>query len=563
MKHCFVLLLAALPLLYSCQESFSVYDTGKVVTGEASNIGAYSVILSGSIQDESLKDAEFGVVYTLHDNPDASDKLFRQWEGTAMCTTPLKGNTFSVEVKGIKSESLIYYRAFAKKGSKYIMGDVKSFTSRKISITGEEFEVSDIQTNSAKVGIKFSTDTNEDIPFAVFFIIKETDWNDWGSMYVADLGDDGYYRATIENLFMDREYEIKAEYSIIAGVSFYSNIYRFSTAGLDIRTKLLPPERIEQMYATLGAEATVVTPGFMADGGQIFWSDTATTLDELINTGYKARQLLEEGNTTLPLFFTIGPLKDDTEYYYTIGFWTTYGEKPFFTEVGSFRTTTYNYIAEPVDLGLSVKWSEFNLGATSPEEYGAYFSWGETSPKYEYNWENYKWAGSGEDIVTKYCPAGENDHWSGSGLCDDKNSLDMEDDAARVLLGGGWRIPSVAECEELLRECAISYQSRRGDWGDDIWGWKVTGPNGNSIFLPAAGLRITYISDPDFQLHNELYNAEQTYGVYQTRDAYYPPEPIFDWSAGLKILIIDCGSFTQGTIGSNYRHSGIPIRPVL
>lgn len=235
----------------------------------------------------------------------------------------------------------------------------------------------------------------------------------------------------------------------------------------------------------------------------------------------------------------------------------------FFSDLRRFTPRPGTFSCGPVDLGLSVKWSEFNLGATSPEEYGAYFSWGETSPKYEYNWENYKWAGSGEDIVTKYCPAGENDHWSGSGLCDDKNSLDMEDDAARVLLGGGWRIPSVAECEELLRECAISYQSRRGDWGDDILGWKVTGPNGNSIFLPAAGLRITYISDPDFQLHNELYNAEQTYGVYQTRDASYPPEPIFDWSASLKILIIDCGSFTQGAIGGNYRHSGIPIRPVL
>ena len=566
-KRCFVLLFVViLPLLYSCQELLSYiddgynidYSSGKVVTGEATDIGAYSVILSGSIQDESLKDAEFGVVFTLHDKP-AVNIGFGQGEGTALCTTPLEGNTFSVKVEGLKSESLVYYRAFARKNGKFIMGDLKSFTSGKFNITSEEFEVSDIQTKSANVGIKFSIDTDEVIPFTVYFYIKVADVEDNWFQHLAVLEDDGYYRANIEHLLMEREYEVKAEYTI-CGTSFYSDTYRFSTAGLDIRINLLPPERINQMFATLGVEVAMGTPEYRAETGQIIWSDTATTVEELVKTGNKTHEFLEEGNTSLS--WTIGPLKEDTEYYYTVGFWTTFSEKQYFSEVSSFRTTSYTYTAEPVDLGLSVKWSKFNLGATSPEEYGAYFSWGETSPKYDYRWEYYKWAGSGENIVTKYCPAERTDYWSGNGPCDDKNSLDMEDDAARQILGGGWRIPSAAECDELLQNCSVSYQRQIDDGGIDIWGWDIKGPNGNCIFLPAAGGRDTYISDYDHLLYNDLYNADQTLGVYQSRDAYYWGLDL-RWWANQQILYIDCGSFTQGIINSWNRNGGLPIRPVL
>ena len=127
---------------------------------------------------------------------------------------------------------------------------------------------------------------------------------------------------------------------------------------------------------------------------------------------------------------------------------------------------------EAIDLGLSVKWASFNLGATKPEEYGDYFAWGETEPKDSYSWTSYKWCNGDPDQLTKYCPA------------DGKTMLDPEDDAATVNLGGKWRMPTDSEWTELRDGCTWTWTTRNG-----VEGRLATGPNGNSIFIPAAGVR--------------------------------------------------------------------------
>lgn len=134
---------------------------------------------------------------------------------------------------------------------------------------------------------------------------------------------------------------------------------------------------------------------------------------------------------------------------------------------------------EYVDLGLSVKWATYNVGATRPEEYGDYFAWGETKPKITYNWENYKWYAGIRDKVNKYCID------SLYGQVDNKNSLDLEDDAAFVNWGTPWRMPTRAEQDELRNNCLWMWTTQ-----NDIMGYKVTSKiNGNSIFLPASGYR--------------------------------------------------------------------------
>ena len=135
-----------------------------------------------------------------------------------------------------------------------------------------------------------------------------------------------------------------------------------------------------------------------------------------------------------------------------------------------------------VDLGLSVKWSDRNLGALSPEEYGDYYAWGETSPKWDYSWNTLKYCTdtSGKHF-NKYVHSDRSKYWSGSGSPDNKTRLDLSDDAARAKLGGKWRIPTKAEWEELKEKCKWSWTGS---------GYRVTGPNGRSIFLPAAGSRL-------------------------------------------------------------------------
>ena len=138
---------------------------------------------------------------------------------------------------------------------------------------------------------------------------------------------------------------------------------------------------------------------------------------------------------------------------------------------------------EYVDLGLpsGLKWATCNVGAEKPEDYGDYFAWGETKPQIDnrYSWESYKWVIISISKLTKYCAD------SSYGTVDGKTVLDPEDDAARANWGGDWRMPTVAEIEELQDNCMGAWTTQ-----DGVKGYKVTSKkNGNSIFLPAAGYR--------------------------------------------------------------------------
>ncbi|MGN0037047.1 MAG: hypothetical protein ACI36X_07545 [Bacteroidaceae bacterium] len=117
---------------------------------------------------------------------------------------------------------------------------------------------------------------------------------------------------------------------------------------------------------------------------------------------------------------------------------------------------------EYVDLGLSVKWATTNVGASSPSDYGYYFAWGETSTKSEYTKENNR------TYKTNMGDIAGNAAY----------------DAARAQWGSPWRLPTKAECKELVSQCTWTWTTQGGHNG-----YRVTGKNGNSIFLPAAGYR--------------------------------------------------------------------------
>ncbi len=134
-----------------------------------------------------------------------------------------------------------------------------------------------------------------------------------------------------------------------------------------------------------------------------------------------------------------------------------------------------------VDLGLpsGTLWADRNVGADSPEDYGDYFAWGEIAPKEEYGWNNYKWCNEDNFSLTKYCT---NQTYGFNEFHDGKTILDPEDDAATVNMGSKWRMPTEMEIKELKDNCSWAWVSQ-----NDVIGRKVIGPNGNSIFLPAAG----------------------------------------------------------------------------
>ena len=186
------------------------------------------------------------------------------------------------------------------------------------------------------------------------------------------------------------------------------------------------------------------------------------------------------------------------------------------------QTKEIKYVAgNAIDLGLSVLWSDINLGATTPEGFGEYFAWGETKPKEQYSKDNYmhydhsmnQYLDIGEDISgTKY-------------------------DAAHVNLGNGWRMPTRTELQELIKNCEWEWVK-----SGNTLGYKITGKNGNYIFLPAGG-RILYSTVSSQNEWTEYWSSSE-------RQKY----------KGDAYLLVENGY--NPTVISSDKIYGVPIRPV-
>lgn len=204
----------------------------------------------------------------------------------------------------------------------------------------------------------------------------------------------------------------------------------------------------------------------------------------------------------------------DEVYYSAVNSITTMGEKPQNTLINGHKF---------VDLGLpsGLLWARTNVGASSSSDDGDYFAWGETKSKSYYDWNTYKWGSS----CSKYNSS------------DGKKTLDAEDDAATVNWGAPCRMPDFSEFEELYNKCDWSWKSNYKGTS----GYLVTGPNGNTIFFPASGIR-----------YDDVLEDHGSYGHYWSRSLY--------------------GSFIYGyelyfrsarvSVGTNYRFDGFPVRPV-
>ena len=143
------------------------------------------------------------------------------------------------------------------------------------------------------------------------------------------------------------------------------------------------------------------------------------------------------------------------------------------------NTNTHTY----VDLGLpsGTLWATCNVGATTLEGYGDYFAWGDTQPKTAYNWSTYQYCNNDDNQLTKYCSQSS---YGYSGFTDNLTTLLPEDDAATANWGNGWRMPTRAEFQKLLDNTTVTRTTQGG-----VYGRLFTASNGNSLFLPAAGVR--------------------------------------------------------------------------
>ena len=167
-----------------------------------------------------------------------------------------------------------------------------------------------------------------------------------------------------------------------------------------------------------------------------------------------------------------------------------------------------------VDLGLpsGLRWATCNVGASTPTAYGNYYAWGETSTKTTYSSSTYTYS-------------------------DNPTTLPSSADAATANWGSVWRMPTKEEFEELKNNCTVTWTTQNG-----VNGHLFTGPNGNSVFLPAA----------DHRDDISLYDAGS--GGYYWSSSLRTDYP--SYARGLLLLSIHC------SMDYFDRYYGLSVRPV-
>lgn len=335
-------------------------------------------------------------------------------------------------------EDLVYN----KQKKFYIKCDVSSITSNSACI---DFIVADDYFCDFNIGIAFSG-SSESPTFGA--------WNT-RTQKAVPVGNNKY-RVNLTGLEPSSPYFCKAYAEKNGHAIMSGNVDYFLTEGVHVSSIKIRGEKTTMTVGETQNLSVTVLPE-NATNKSVTWSSSNQSVVTVSSTGKVSA--VGEGTATI-----IATAADGS------------GVKGTF----EISVTAPTYLGhEYVDLGLpsGTKWATCNVGANAPEEYGDYFAWGETSPKSSYDWSNLKYClDSSGDKFSKYVTD------SKYGNVDNKTELDREDDAAHVNWGGDWRMPTKAQIDELLEKCKWSWIMQGGHNG-----YKVVGPNGKSIFLPAAG----------------------------------------------------------------------------
>lgn len=294
----------------------------------------------------------------------------------------------------------------------------------------------------------------------------------------------------------------------------------------------ISPYDITQTSAVCGCRVTVSENVSLAELGVCWGQESNLTVESahLFTTSWNE-----------PFTCSLDGLEPNTKYY--VRAYALQGVTYFYGDEKSFTTDSngggggggaddgYTY----VDLGLpsGLLWAECNVGAINPEDYGSYFAWGETQPKDFYDWSNYKY-GSDDNMLTKYCT---NSEYGLNGFVDSLFTLEPEDDAATIVWGSDWRTPIQEEWLELMENTTSEWTTENG-----VNGRRFTAPNGNSIFLPAAGRR-----------KSDGFSEVGNYGTYWSSSLFtYGPD-----------LVPNFNFYSEwGLMSFGARYIGLTVRPV-
>lgn len=273
----------------------------------------------------------------------------------------------------------------------------------------------------------------------------------------------GEFYCQISELEDGAAYYYKA-YMIVADETFYGEEKSFTTLEEIVITI---PEVVTVSVTEVTENTAILTGEVVSDGGAEVVERGFIWNDHYDGEGSIEDFIVEVGSGVGVFTYQLTGLQQNTEYYFLAYAINSEGEalgqNIYFTTLEGEEDNIINGY-EYVDLGLpsGLKWAVHNVGASAAEDYGDYYAWGEIETKDSYTQQN---------SVTYGMPM-------------EDISGDPQYDVARALWGETWRLPTRDEQKELLDNCTWEWTSQNG-----VNGYLVTGSNGNSIFLPAAGYK--------------------------------------------------------------------------
>jgi uncharacterized protein YjdB len=480
-------------------------STALSVTVGVDNVSAVSVVLKGkaNLGNTSSSDLKVGFQYSKSAGILPSNSI------TVEVKDADANYNYTTTITGLEPETIYYFRSFVRQNGQDTYGETKSFTTKDIVSLLETKNASDIETTSATLNAKLDlTDISyRSITYGFYWGTSESNQDKFLSG--GDIADNAY-AATMGGLSSGKMYWYKAYVKLDSQV-FHGEVRSFTTVVL-VGSVSFDKTSLSLIAGDEYTLTATVNPD-NADNKTLKW----TSSEESVATVDKSGKVKAKSKGT-------AVIKAEAQD----GSGTFASCKVVVKEL---------FVFSAVDLGLSVKWANANMGAGSEEDYGDYYAWGETRTKSNYHWGTYKWKNG---ALTKYC----SNSFYGQGFTDTKTVLDLEDDVAHVNLGGNWRMPTDAEWTELRENCVWT-------WTNDYYGTgvsgqivtsKKTGYENKSIFLPAAGLRDSA----------EL-NCANSFGYYWS-SSLYTDNPELAWD-------VDFGSGFVSR-GRGYRDFGLSVRPV-
>ena len=479
------------------------------VTGESTDVSETKATLHGvaNLSSDIVESAEFGVEYSATD-------LTRE-ATTVKATERDENGKFIVNLTGLNSNTKYFYRTFVLYNGVREYGEVATFSTADFSLTVTTEAASDITEFMATLNGTLNVESVEPLTTDVWFLYSATastleEMKASGQRVSSTLSEDGSFTNILSSLNYNSAYYYVA-CAKVHDKEHYGEIKSFTTADFTFTVTTEAASDITELTTTLNGTLNVESVEPLTTDVWFLYSATASTLEEMKASGQRVSSTLSEDGSFTNI---LSSLNYNSAYYYVAC--AKVHDKEHYGEVISF--TTKEFVFAAVDLGLSVKWAECNLGATKPEEYGRYYQWAgtrEVSSIY-LDWDNcpYHTGSSYSSGWTKYNTK------SSYGTVDNKTTLEASDDVAAVNLGGTWRMPTDAEWTELIDNCTWTWTTLNGVKGYKVRS-KKTGYTDNWIFLPAAGYRgddraLNSVGSNGYYWSSSLYtdNPSHAYVVY-------------------------------------------------